>query len=67
MFTIYKYRLNIIDMRIKFRVLSMALAVCFCMNGMAQQTDPTLTGAVAAQTEMLKKLFKKRGRRSSRL
>lgn len=47
-------------MRIKLRVLSMALAVCFCMDGMAQQTDPTLTGAVAAQTAMLKQLFKKR-------
>ena len=27
---------------------------------MAQQTDPTLTGAVAAQTEILKKIFKDR-------
>lgn len=47
-------------MRIRLRFLCLALASCFCMNGMAQQTDPTLTGAVAAQTEMLKKLFKKR-------
>jgi hypothetical protein len=28
--------------------------------GFAQQTDPLLTGAVTTQTEMLKKLFKKR-------
>lgn len=47
-------------MRIKLRIFSLALAVCFCMDSMAQQTDPTLTGAVAAQTAMLKQLFKKR-------
>ena len=28
--------------------------------GFAQQTDPALTGAVAAQTKILKDLFKKR-------
>lgn len=47
-------------MKIKLRLLTLALALCFCTSGVAQQTDPTLTGAVAAQTEMLKKLFKKR-------
>ena len=34
----------------------MSCSVC----GFAQQTDPALTGAVATQTEILKKLFKKR-------
>ena len=38
----------------------MLLCLCVCASSRAQQTDPTLTGAVAAQTEMLKKLFKKR-------
>lgn len=47
-------------MNTKIRLLTLTLALCICTSGMAQQTDPTLTGAVAAQTEMLKKLFKKR-------
>ena len=34
------------------------IAACLCSS--AQQTDPTLTGAVAAQTEILKKIFKDR-------
>ena len=37
-------------------ILVMSCSVC----GFAQQTDPALTGAVATQTEILKKLFKKR-------
>ena len=41
----------------KLRIISLcaAIAVCSVMKG--QQTDPTLTGAVAAQTEILKKMF----------
>lgn len=41
---------------------SICLIVCLSLTtGMfAQQTDPTLTGAVAAQTAMLKKVFKNR-------
>lgn len=44
----------------KLRIISLcaAIAVCSVMKG--QQTDPTLTGAVAAQTEILKKIFKDR-------
>lgn len=45
-------------MKTKIRLLTLAMLVCG--SAYAQQTDPTLTGAVAAQTEMLKKLFKKR-------
>lgn len=37
-----------------------ALALCGCLPMPAQQTDPTLTGAVVAQSEMLKKIFKDR-------
>ena len=37
-------------------MLAMSGSVC----GFAQQTDPALTGAVAAQTKILKDLFKKR-------
>lgn len=40
--------------------MTLALAMTVSFSSFAQQTDPTLTGAVAAQTEMLKKLFKKR-------
>lgn len=47
-------------MRITTRLLCLITAVCISAAAHAQQTDPTLTGAVAAQTEMLKKLFKKR-------
>lgn len=36
------------------------MALLIGIDSYAQQTDPTLTGAVAAQTEMLKQLFKKR-------
>lgn len=36
----------------------LGLSVSLC--GYAQQTDPALTGAVVTQTEILKKLFKKR-------
>lgn len=36
------------------------MALLIGIDSFAQQTDPTLTGAVAAQTEMLKQLFKKR-------
>ena len=38
----------------------MWLLLAVCGNCLAQQTDPTLTGAVAAQTEILKKIFKDR-------
>ena len=42
--------------KILFLLLAMSGSVC----GFAQQTDPALTGAVAAQTKILKDLFKKR-------
>ncbi len=47
-------------MKTKLRLLTLALVMLVSGSAYAQQTDPTLTGAVAAQTEMLKKLFKKR-------
>lgn len=47
-------------MNIKIRLLTLSLVACLSISCFAQQTDPTLTGAVAAQTEMLKKIFKKR-------
>ena len=45
-------------MKRKFFCLLLAMSCSVC--GFAQQTDPLLTGAVTTQTEMLKKLFKKR-------
>ena len=44
----------------RLRIISMCLAIILCGKMAAQQTDPTLTGAVAAQTEILKKIFKDR-------
>lgn len=44
----------------RLRIISMCLAFTLCGKMAAQQTDPTLTGAVAAQTEILKKIFKDR-------
>ena len=41
-------------------ILCLLLAVSGSVCGFAQQTDPALTGAVAAQTKILKDLFKKR-------
>ena len=38
----------------------MSLLLAFGMRVTAQQTDPALTGAVAAQTEILRKIFKDR-------
>lgn len=40
-------------------IISLLGGLTFCPL-MAQQTDPTLTGAVVAQSEMLKKIFKDR-------
>ena len=40
-------------------VTMMVGGLAFCPM-LAQQTDPTLTGAVVAQSEMLKKIFKDR-------
>lgn len=36
------------------------MALCIGLHVSAQQTDPALTGAVVAQSEMLKKIFKNR-------
>ena len=44
----------------KRKILCLLLAMSGSVCGFAQQTDPTLTGAVAAQTQILKDLFKKR-------
>jgi hypothetical protein len=44
----------------KKKILCLAFVTGFVMRGSAQQTDPTLTGAVLTQTQMLKDLFKKR-------
>ena len=44
----------------KKKILCLAFAASFALRGNAQQTDPTLTGAVLTQTQMLKDLFKKR-------
>ena len=44
----------------KRKVICLCAALSCSLGGFAQQTDPTLTGAVVAQTEMLKDLFKKR-------
>ena len=44
----------------KRRLMSVAWVLCICISVPAQQTDPTLTGAVIAQSEMLKKIFKDR-------
>jgi hypothetical protein len=44
----------------KKKILCLSLAASFVLKSSAQQTDPTLTGAVLTQTQMLKDLFKKR-------
>ena len=44
----------------RLRIISLCMAVAIMGRMEAQQTDPTLTGAVAAQTEILKKIFKDR-------
>lgn len=44
----------------KRKVICLCAALSCSLGGFAQQTDPTLTGAVVAQTEILKDLFKKR-------
>lgn len=43
----------------RFLMTMVVGSMAFCPL-MAQQTDPTLTGAVVAQSEMLKKIFKDR-------
>ena len=42
------------------RIISLCAAIAVCSVMQGQQTDPTLTGAVAAQTEILRKIFKDR-------
>lgn len=44
----------------KRKVICLCAALSCSLGGFAQQTDPTLTGAVVAQAEILKDLFKKR-------
>ena len=44
----------------KRKILCLLLAMSGSVCGFAQQTDPTLTAAVATQTEILKKIFKTR-------
>ena len=44
----------------KRKILCLLLTMSGSVCGFAQQTDPALTGAVAAQTKILKDLFKKR-------
>lgn len=44
----------------KLRIISLCAAIAVCSVMQGQQTDPTLTGAVAAQTEILRKIFKDR-------
>ena len=44
----------------RLRIISLCLAIAIVGRMEAQQTDPTLTGAVVAQTEILKKIFKDR-------
>ena len=44
----------------KRKVICLCAALSCSLGGFAQQTDPTLTDAVVAQTEILKDLFKKR-------
>lgn len=51
----------------KRRLMSVAWALCICISIPAQQTDPTLTGAVIAQSEMLKKIFKDRERTQQKI
>ena len=49
--------------RIKLRITIMAVLAVFLLKGtdtFAQQTDPTLTGAVFAQTSTLKNIYNKR-------
>lgn len=56
LYTLY----NMYTMKKKLRLLAISMALLIGIDAHAQQTDPTLTGAVAAQTAMLKQLFKKR-------
>ena len=44
----------------RLRIISFCLVIAIAGRMEAQQTDPTLTGAVVAQTEILKKIFKDR-------
>ena len=44
----------------KKKILCLAFVSGIALKSSAQQTDPTLTGAVLTQTQMLKDLFKKR-------
>ena len=44
----------------RLRIISLCLAIAIAGRMEAQPTDPTLTGAVVAQTEILKKIFKDR-------
>ena len=49
--------------RIKLRISVVAVFAVFLLKGtdtFAQQTDPTLTGAVFAQTSTLKNIYNKR-------
>ena len=50
----------------QFLMTMMVGSMAFCPL-MAQQTDPTLTGAVVAQSEMLKKLFKDREKTQNKI
>lgn len=50
----------------RFLMTMMVGSMAFCPL-MAQQTDPTLTGAVVAQSEMLKKLFKDREKTQNKI
>lgn len=54
-------------MKTKLRILLLGMALLIGIDSYAQQTDPTLTGAVAAQTEMLKQLFKKREKTQNKI
>ena len=54
-------------MPITLKSVCLTLALSLCGTLCAQQTDPTLTGAVAAQTELLKKIFEKREKTQKRI
>ena len=51
----------------RLRIISLCLAIAIAGRMEAQQTDPTLTGAVVAQTEILKKIFKDRGETQNKI
>ena len=51
----------------RLRIISLCLAIAIAGRMEAQQTDPTLTGAVVAQTEILKKIFKDREKTQNKI